>query len=217
MKALSGERSICEGNRNVKERVAFVTSQAEDMTAYQMEQHIFAKVMQMGFAAMKCYFAEKGTGERGQDLLLDDGTVAIKQDVLCGRAYFSVFGKFTVPRTAYQATGRASVMPLDAQADLPERCYSYLLQEWMDHLSIRHAFKESELTLDKLLGVQVSASRFEGVNQDSISRTSYEQFYADKMPPSSDQEGEIQVTQFDGKGVPMIKAEAAKLAARPSR
>jgi hypothetical protein len=28
-------------------------------------------------------------------------------------------------------------MPLDAQANLPERTYSYLLQEWMDLLSIR--------------------------------------------------------------------------------
>ena len=173
MKALSVERSMCEGEHAVKDLFKYVTQHADNMTAYQMEQNIFARVMQIGFAAMTCYFAEKGTGDIGHDLGLDDGTVAVKQDTLCGRAYFSVFGKLTVPRTAYQARGRASVMPLDAQADLPERCYSYLLQEWMDHLSIRHAFKESELTLDKLLGVHVSASRFEVVNQDSVTYTSY--------------------------------------------
>ncbi len=217
MKALSVERSICEGELEVKELFEFVTTHAEDMTAYQMEHDIFARLMQRGFAAMKGYFAAKGTGDVGEQLTFPNGTVATKSEVLCGRAYFSVFGKFTVPRTAYQRYGRASVMPLDAQADLPERCYSYVLQDWMDHLSIRDAFKESEVTLAKLLGVHVSASRFEVVNQGSITRTGYEQFYAENVSPSPEQEGTVQVLQFDGKGVPMMKKEAAKLKARPGK
>ena len=120
MKALSVERSICEGNKEVKELFEFVTTHAGDMTAYQMEQDIFAKVLQIGFAAMKCYFAAKGTGDVGKDVTLDDGTVATKAKGLCERAYFSVFGKFSVPRTVYRAFARPGVMPLDAQADLPE-------------------------------------------------------------------------------------------------
>lgn len=60
----------------------------------------------------------------------------------------------------------------------------------------------------------MSASRFEVVNQDSITHQEYEQFYAEKKPPSSEQEGSIQVLGFDGKGVPMIQAEAMKLTAR---
>jgi hypothetical protein len=76
--------------------------------------------------------------------------VATKAKGLCGRKYLSVFGQVAVPRTVYRAYACPGVMPLDAQADLPERCYSYLLQEWMDHLSIREPFKESEFTLNKL-------------------------------------------------------------------
>ncbi len=147
MKALSVERSICEGNKEVKELFEFVTNHADEMTAYQMEQEIFSRVMQIGFAAMKCYFAEKGTGDVGKELTFDDGTVATKAKGLCEQAYFSVFGKCSVPRTVYRAFARPGVMPLDAQADLPQRCYSYLLQEWMDHLSIRDTFHESEITL----------------------------------------------------------------------
>jgi hypothetical protein len=214
MKALSIERSMCEGEREVKELFEFVTGKAEAMTAYQMEQDIFARVMQIGLAAMKCYFAAKGTGDVGECLQLKDGTVASKADALCGRDYFSVFGKFKVPRTVYRGFARPGVMPLDAQADLPERCYSYLLQEWMDHLSIRESFKEAEVTLATLLGVQVSASRFEVVTQASVTQDGYEQFYADKLPPSPSQEGAIQVLGFDGKGVPIIKREAAQLKAR---
>jgi hypothetical protein len=214
MKALSLERSILEGEREVKELFEFVTNSAEDLTAYQMEQHIFARVMQLGLAAMKGYFAAKGTGDVGEALPLHDGTLASKAEALCGRDYFSVFGKFKVPRTVYRAFAKHGVMPLDAQADMPERCYSYLLQEWMDHLGVRDTFQDAELTLTKLLGVQVSASRFEVVNQQSISEQSYTQFYTHKTPPSPDQEGACQILQFDGKGVPMIKTEAQKLRAR---
>jgi hypothetical protein len=214
MKALSVERSICEGERDVKELFEFVSLKAEELMAYQMEQEIFDRVMQIGLAAMKGYFAAKGTGDVGDELVLPDGTLGTKAEALRGRDYFSVFGKFKVPRTAYQRCGRPSVMPLDAQADLPERCYSYLLQEWMDHLSIRESFQASEGTLTTLLGLHVSASRFEVVNQHSVSQTSYTQFYTEKAIPSAEQEGAIQVLSFDGKGVPMIKREAAQLKAR---
>ncbi len=82
-------------------------------------------------------------------------------------------------------------------------------------LSIRDSFKESEITLSKLLGLKVSSSRFEVVNQESSKN--YELFYEEKDLPSSDSEGEIQVVQFDGKGVPVIKKEAAKLKARQGK
>ena len=50
-----------------------------------------------------------------------------------------------------------------------------------------------------------------------MTQTSYEQFYARKALPSTEQEGAIQVLQFDGKGVPMIKREAMKLKARAGK
>ena len=60
MKALSIERSICEGEREVKELFEFVQKNAEAFTAYQIEQDIFDRVMRLGLAAMKGYFAARG-------------------------------------------------------------------------------------------------------------------------------------------------------------
>jgi hypothetical protein len=217
MKALSMERSIQDGELEVKELFRYVNEHAETCTAYQVEQEIFARLMQGGLAAMKSYFAVKGTGDVGETLTLPDGTTATKAADLRGRDYFSVFGKFKIPRTTYQRRGRVSVMPLDAHADLPERCYSSLLQEWMDHLSIRESFLESAGTLSTLLGLQVSASRFDVVAQHRVSQESDEQFYADKTPPSTEEEGAIQVLSFDGKGVPVITRDAAQLTARRGR
>ena len=59
-------------------------------------------------------------------------------------------------------------MPLDAKANLPSRCYSYLLQEWMNIFDIRDGFKESQISLNKLLGLEISQSCFEIVNRESV-------------------------------------------------
>ncbi|MCP4055458.1 MAG: ISKra4 family transposase [Mesoflavibacter sp.] len=212
MKALSVEQSILDGEKELKELFKYVETDSKALKAYDMEKVIYSRIMRIGLAAMKCYFAEKGTGDVGTELSLDDGTMLKKESTLRGRNYFSVFGKIKVPRTYYRGVGPAGVMPLDTLTDFPERSYSYLLQEWMDTLSIRDSFKESEITLSKLLGLKVSSSRFEVVNRDTGKH--YDKFYEEKKLPPSDSEGAIQVVQFDGKGVPMIKKEAVKLKAR---
>lgn len=212
MSAYSIEEMILEGQAGVKELFEFVKNNAEAMDAYSMEQSIFSRIMCIGLSAMKGYFAEKGTGDIGDVLELEDGTTLKKEKRLLWKSYFSVFGKFGVPRTCYRANGVEGVMPLDAQANLPERSYSYLLQEWMDLLSIRDSFAEASVTLNKLLGSGVSASRFEVVNRESAN--SYDRFYEKKAAPAAEAEGEIHVVGFDGKGVPVIKSEAARIQPR---
>jgi len=212
MSPYSIEQSISEGRLEVKQLFEFVTNNAENMDAYSMEQGIFSRIMGIGLSAMKGYFAEKGTGDVGNVLELEDQTTLKKEKRLLWKNYFSVFGKLTVPRTCYRTNGRGGIMPLDAQANLPDRTYSYLLQEWMDLLSIRDSFGEASVTLNKLLGSGISPSRFEVVNRDSSN--SYDDFYENKQAPTPDSEGEMQVIGFDGKGVPVIKSEAAKIQSR---
>lgn len=217
MQAFSVEQSILEGEQAVKELFQFVREHAVEADAYQMESTIFSRLQKIGLAAMKCYFAEKGTGDIGAELVLSEGLVLKRERALRGRDYFSVFGKLKVPRTCYRAVGHRGVMPLDAQANLPHRCYSYLLQEWMDLLSLRDGFGESSQSLEKLLGVNLNPSRLEVVNQESVIAHAYDQFYQQKDIPAFGSEGDVQVLSFDGKGVPVIKREAAKLQARLGR
>ncbi|MCP4460417.1 MAG: ISKra4 family transposase, partial [Cytophagales bacterium] len=158
MSPYSIEEMVLEGQMEVKELFEFVKNNAEAMDAYSMEQNIFDRVMGIGLTAMKGYFAEKGTGDIGDVLELEGGTILKKKKMLLWKNYFSVFGKFGVPRTCYRTNGLDGVMPLDAQANIPERTYSYLLQEWMDLLSIRDSFGEAAVTLNKILGAGVSAS-----------------------------------------------------------
>ncbi len=212
MSAYSIEEMLLKGQMEVNQLFEFVENNSEAMDAYTMEEAIFERVMGIGLTAMKGYFAVKGTGDIGDVLELDDGMTLKKEKRLLPRNYFSIFGKFGVPRTCYRSNGLEGVMPLDAQANLPERSYSYLLQECMDLLSIRDSFGEGSVTLAKLLGAGVSPSRFEVVNRESAN--SYDEFYENKELPTPGSEGEIQVIGFDGKGVPVIKSESAKLQSR---
>jgi len=147
MPAYLMEEMVLEGQREVKELFEFVKDNAETMDAYSIEKTIFSRIMAIGLAAMKGYFAEKGTGDIGDVLQLEDGTTLKKEKRLLEKNYFSVFGKLAVPRACYRSNCIDGVMPLDAQAGLPERSYSYLLQEWMDVLSIRDSFLEGSVTL----------------------------------------------------------------------
>jgi hypothetical protein len=212
MQAYSIEQSIMEGKIEVNDLFEFVKMNAETFDAYDIERVIFEKVLKIGNTAMKCYFAAKGTGDVGPCYTTESKAVLKKDSQLRGRQYFSVFGKLTVPRSYYYLKGQKGICPLDATANLPERCYSYLLQEWMNLCSIRDSFEESHVTLSSLLKLDINSSRFEVVNRDGADQ--YDKFYEDKELPSPDTEGELQVVQFDGKGVPVIKREAAKIKAR---
>ena len=54
---------------------------------------------------MKCYFAEKGTGDIGDELQLENGKILKKETRIHVRNYFSIFGKIKVPRTCYRIEG----------------------------------------------------------------------------------------------------------------
>ena len=67
--------------------------------------------------------------------------------------------------------------------------------------------------MKKFLGLKLSVSAGETISQESASP--YEAYYDfKKMLPHREAQGELTVVSFDGKGVPMIKKEAAKIQAK---
>ena len=134
------------------------------------------------------------------------------RSTLRGRDYFSLFGKFAVARTCYRTPGEPGIFPLDAQVNLPERCYSYFLQEWMTLFEVEHPFKESAGLFEQLFDLDVAESVLMEVAQEAPA--DYEGFYAQRPVPQEESEGALLVVSFDGKGVPMMKEEAVKLKAK---
>jgi hypothetical protein len=212
MDALDVEMSIAEGEQALQALLKFVHESADQLEAHDAEKGIFKRLLPIGLAAMKLYFAQRGTGDVGPAITRADGEMLPREKPLRGRDYFSIFGKFKVARTCYRTPGAPGICPLDAQVNLPERCYSYFLQEWMTVFEVEHPFKESSSWFEQLFDLEVAESVLMEVAKEAPA--DYEDFYAQRPMPQEASEGELLVVSFDGKGVPMIKEEAVKLKAK---
>jgi hypothetical protein len=212
MDALDVETSIAEGEQALQTLLKFVSESAGTLEAHEAEKGIFKRLLPIGLAAMKLYFAQRGTGDLGAAVTRADGMLLPRETQLRAHDYFSLFGKFAVPRTCYRTPGEPGIFPLDAQVNFPERCYSYFLQEWMTLFEVEHPFQESAGLFEQLFDLEVAESVLMEVAKEAPQ--DYESFYAQQPVPHEETQGEFLVVSFDGKGVPMIKAEATKLKAK---
>jgi hypothetical protein len=212
MDALDVETSIAEGEQALQALLRFVNESAGKLEAHEAEKGIFKRLLPIGLAAMKLYFAQRGTGDVGPAVTRADGVLLALEQKLRGRDYFSLFGKFKVARTCYRTPGEPGICPLDEAVNLPQRCYSYFLQEWMTVFEVEHPFKESAGFFAQLFDLDVAESVLMEVAKEAPE--DYEGFYAQRSVPPEESAGELLVVSFDGKGVPMLKEEAVKLKAK---
>jgi len=210
MYAYDTESTLAEGKSAVNDLFAFVEKAAGRLEAHEMERSIFKRLLPIGLAAMKTFFAERGTGDMGPQIRRDDGMDLDRESFIRSRDYFSIFGKFPVPRSCYRRPGESGVFPLDEQVNLPERCYSYFLQEWMSLFAVEQPFRETGTLFEDLFDLDIAESVVISVARDADKN--YDEFYQARSTPES--EDELLVVGFDGKGVPVIKEEAAKLKAK---
>src|SRR5215472_961060 len=167
MDALDAEMSIAEGEQALQALLKYVNERADQLEAHEAEKGIFKRLLPIGLAAMKLYFAQRGTGDVGAAVTRADGVLLPREQQLRGRDYFSIFGKFKVARTCYRTPGEPGIFPLDAQVNLPERCYSYFLQEWMTVCEVEHPFQESAGFFAQLFDLEVAQSVVIEVAQDA--------------------------------------------------
>jgi hypothetical protein len=165
----------------------------------------------MGLAALKRSFAQRGTGDSGPAIARADGVILPREQTLRGRDYGSRFGKFAVPRTCDRLPGEPGICPLDAQVNLPERCDSSVLQEWMTGFAVEPPFKASAGFCAQLVDLEVA----ESVLMEGAKEASEDSAGVSAQRPVRHEEpaGALLVVRFDGTGGPMIKAEAVQLKA----
>jgi hypothetical protein len=212
MDALDVEMSMAEGEQALQVLMQFARESAGKLEAHEAEKGLFKRLLPIGLAAMKLYFAQRGTGDMGPAVTRADGVLLPREQKLRGRGYFSIFGKLKVARTCYRVPGEPGIFPLDAQVNLPKRCYSYFLQEWMTLFEVEHPFQESAGLFAQLFDLEVAESVLMEVAKEAPE--DYDGFYAQRPVPPEEGAGALLVVSFDGKGVPMIKEEAVKLKAK---
>ena len=179
---------------------------AQDQALHEVERGLFQRLLKLGGTLLRCHLAERGTGKEGDDVLLGGQRLPYHSDK--ARTYFSIFGKLEIKRAYFWGEGQGGVSPLDADLNLPETRYSYLLQEFGELIGVGQAFDKVTNYLDRLLGVRFWKQGVQKIAKQAA--TSVQPYYEEKGAPPADEEGEFLVAAIDGKGVPVLKEPLPK-------
>jgi hypothetical protein len=182
--------------------VTYVTAESQEHTAYTVELALFRRLLALGRMLLRLFFATRAS-TRPEAPTLPDGSRMVYHERRTVR-YVSVFGPLRLARHYFTATGQGGACPLDAALSLPEHSFSDLVREWASYGNTDGAYRESQTTLERILGLTLSVQSLE--QHAAADAVDVEAFYA--REPASHAPvaaGSILVLQADGKGVPLIQ------------
>ncbi len=126
----------------VNEIVGFVLGPAQGMEIGEVERSLLKLVMRVGREGLVCYLEEKGTGRQGNEIGAASGErLPYVRNRKC--LYRSIFGPIEIKRAYYHSTGSPGVFPLDSEINLPEKGYSYLLEEISSKLAVNGSYEKA--------------------------------------------------------------------------
>jgi hypothetical protein len=169
---------------------------------------------------LQAHMDQRGPGDVGAALIVVEGEGRAKEVRRHGqkrrhrRNVLTIFGVLVLHRLAYHAAEAASIHPLDEQAELPERSFSYEVQKRTVIGMIQGPYEEAIEDVQEWTGLTISKRSAEKILQD-VARD-FDAFYEGRnrgLPPPS-KTGLILVTGVDGKGVPMLYQDDLRVVSR---
>jgi len=207
------ERPISDIASMVNGIVAFVRGSAQEMEIGEVERRLLSLVMAVGRAALEEFVAEKGTGYAGKEIIDSEGNrCAYVRDRSC--AYRSIFGTIPIRRAYYHTAGSSGVFPLDGEINLPERGYSYLVQEFSSRLAVTMSYEDAQEVLSSFFPVKMPIRSLESIVGDVCDEV--DRFYEEKAPPEVCPEVVVTVATVDKKGVVIRKTHAGQGGPEPA-
>lgn len=165
------------------------------------ERGLFKMLIEMGLKLLSLFFEMRSQNADREHLRMTDGSVMYyHRDT--PRNYVSIFGKLRFARPYFYRSGLGGQAPLDAELSLGEDCYSDLVREVHDYLSVHGVYHKACEIVGRLLGLTLSTRALQtNLAEDAADVSNY---YDQKPAPVPSSEAEILVIQADGKGVPLI-------------
>lgn len=185
------------------EIVAFLRGGAQSEELHEVERSLFQRLLVLGHVLMRGFLAEKGTGKQEGPVTRNGADLPYHS--LKPVTYLSVFGLLEIGRAYYWKEGNQGYFPLDADLNLPESRYSYLLQEWGELIGVGESFDKVTQQLEKLLRIKFWKQGVQKVA--STAARDVQSYYEQKPAPSKEEEGKLLVAAIDGKGVPIRRDE----------
>ncbi len=202
------ENVFSEVDAKCDEIKSYIMGEAQKQSFYHVEKGTLFMVMSFGLVCLQAFLRIKGDGAVGPTHTDQDGTIRSRHSNNHVLDYFSVFGKLKINRAYYWTKGLGGVCPLDADLNLPEKSYSYLLEEWGLKLGVHGSYQKVIDIFYSMLGIKLCKDPVERMMADASQ--SAPDYYESLPVPAAESEGEILVETMDGKGVPLTATETRK-------
>jgi hypothetical protein len=179
----------------------------------QTERAVWNLVLKTGFLAMELFTKLQGNGDLGDRSVTESGKTLRRSDTPADTAVRSIFGVHSFEQYTYSPgkNKRIELHPISARMQLPEHRWSYLLQEFSQMFCVESAFNQASDNLELVFGAKFSVDTLE---QTSLRMGVQADAFLDDLPtPKKKEEATLLVASADCKGVPLIKDDAAKVAA----
>ena len=176
---------------------------------HEVEEIAFRQLLVVGRWLLQAFLDMAGSGEVGPTVTVagdsptDPDRELPRLEQTRTRPYLSIFGEISIERTCY-GRDRVEAVPLDAQLHLPQRQYSYLLQQWLGTFVVDDAHAEAARKLKTILGLEIAVKASEDLNREQACDV---EPYQNNLPvPEPTEEGPILVVTADCKGVPLVRS-----------
>jgi hypothetical protein len=179
----------------------------------EVERGVFARMLEMGRVAVDLFLDAQGNGDLGASVTGEDDVVLHRSATVQERPLRTIFGEHALRTYVYSQGNKKKIAlrPIDARINLPEGKASYLLQEFSQLFCIEKAFRVGARQFETVFGQKLSVDVLEDINRAMGAQADR---FLDQLPtPAVNKEGALLVTTADGKGVPLVKADAQKVPA----
>lgn len=186
----------------LKEYVVGAVGQAE---LHHVEQELFRRVQQVGRALLETFITVSGSGYQADHPPLTEDGEPMRYKGTERSPYVSIFGEINILRATYAHPRGGRVYPLDAQLNLPQHQFSYLLLKWLQAGSAEQDFRTAVNRFNEIF----DCSFFPELPQrQGLPIAAYvEPFYQQVEAPPAPTEGSHIGLGADGKGVRILQSE----------
>jgi len=177
------------------------------------ERGAFGRLLKMGRVAADLFLDAQGEGDLGESITTQAGVVLHRSDTVVERPVRSIFGEHAFAAYVYSRgpKGKIELRPIDARINLSHGKASYLLQEFSQLFCVEKAFGVGARQFETVFRQQLSVDVLEDINRALGEQADR---FLDQLPtPAAAEEGALLVVTADGKGVPLVRADAQQVPA----
>jgi hypothetical protein len=190
----------------------FVRQSVQQGTSFDdFERGTLAQILQMGSAAAELFLFAQGNGDLGETIRTDNGDILKRSDTPLARPLRSIFGEHCFYSFVYSQgpNRKIELRSIDARLNLPEGKASYLFEEFSQLFCVEKAFGVGAEQLLAVFQQSVSVNALEHINRTMGTQA---ELFLEQMPkPPAKTEGALLIITADGKGVPLVRAEAQQV------